>query len=72
MTKHLWTHNFIRTETRTKLFSCEFCELLAAFLQKTYGRPLSDVKTPPQKKTKKGICLKGQKSYKRMYQYIAF
>ena len=55
MTKHLWTHNFIRTETRTKLFSCEFCELLAAFLQKTYGRPLSDVKTSPphQNKQKK-------------------
>ena len=60
MTKHLWTHNFIRTETPTKLFSCEFCELLTAFLQKTYGRPLSEVKK------KKGICLKGQKSYKRM------
>ena len=64
MTKNLWTHNFIRTETPTKLFSCEFCELLTAFLQKTYGRPLSEKKK--KKKNKMGICLKGQKSYKRM------
>ena len=60
MTKHLWTHNFIRTETPTKLFSCEFCELLAAFLQKTYGRLLSDVKNPPQK-NQKGNLFEGTK-----------
>ena len=49
MTKNLWTHNFIRTETPTKLFSCEFCELLTAFLQKTYGRPLSEKKKKKKK-----------------------
>ena len=55
MMKHLWTHNFIRTETPTKLFSCEFCELLTTFLQKTYERLLSEVKK------KKGNLFEGTK-----------